>query len=173
MRVLRVVRSSRSASFKLALVQGEQTLQRLLGFGFPSPKHAWSRLLGCQRGRGQHGSGSGLANLASSTRLESMAATTSSSFSWDVTTIQQGAMILPSLSKFLLTLPKLFDRRPQVFDLVTAASDVVWPTSSMMKTRALPLRRRPQRSNVRLTTLLTEIDASRLRWESDHESAEG
>src|SRR5438309_1190885 len=54
-----------------------------------------------------------------------MAATTSSSFSWDVTTIQQGAVILRSLKQVLADLAELFDGCPQVFDLVTAASNVL------------------------------------------------
>jgi hypothetical protein len=44
-------------------------------------------------------------SLAMSTRLASMAATTSSSFSCDVTTTQHGAVILRALSKFLPILP--------------------------------------------------------------------
>src|SRR5262245_1143769 len=44
--------------------------------------------------------------------------------------------------------------------------------SSMMKTSALPGRRRPTSSKVRSTTLLTVIAVSRFRWACDHESAD-
>ena len=55
--------------------------------------------------------------------FESMAATTSSSFFPDVTTIQHGAMILQCLQKVLADLAKLFDGCPQVLDLVATAGN--------------------------------------------------
>ena len=98
--------------------------------------------------------------MASSTRFESMAATTSSSFSCEVTTIQQGATILRAFSRFLPTLPNssTVARRSSILSPLRATC---WPTSSMMKTRALPGRRRPASSKVRSTTLLTVIVGSR------------
>ena len=109
-------------------------------------------------------------SFASSTRLESMAETTSSSFSCDVTTIQAGAMIFLAFSKFLPTLPNSSTtaRRSSILSPLRATC---WPTSSMTKTRAFPGRRRPTSSKHRSTTLLTVIAVSRFRWECVHESA--
>ena len=64
-------------------------------------------------------------SLASSTRFESMAATTSSSFSCDVTTIQHGRRRFAGLEQVLADLAELLDGGPQVFDLVAAAGDVL------------------------------------------------
>ena len=71
-------------------------------------------------------------------------------------------MILRAFSKFLPTLPNssMVARRSSILSPLRATC---WPTSSMMKTRALPFRRRPQSSNVRSTTLLTVIAATWLR----------
>ena len=63
--------------------------------------------------------------VASRIFFESMAATTSSSFSWDVTTIQHGRNDLVRLGEVLADLAELLHGRPQVFDLVAAAGDVL------------------------------------------------
>jgi len=161
MSVRRVVRSSRSAAFKLALVLGEESLQRLLASAFFA-KTRLVALPGCRRGRDQHGSGSGLATR----QFDPLGINGGNHFiqlflgrdddparGRDLAGLQQVLATLPNSSMVAAGLRscRRYEQRG-------------WPTSSMMKTSALPLRRRLQSSKVRSTTLLTEIDASRLRW---------
>ena len=101
--------------------------------------------------------------------LESIAATTSSSFSCEVTMIQQGAGALRFLTRLRPTLPNssTVARRSSILSLLRATC---WPTSSMMNAMALPGRRRLTSSKVRSTTVFTVMALSRVFWVCAHES---
>ena len=94
--------------------------------------------------------------VASRTRLESMAATTSSSFSWEVTTIHTGEIISPACTRLFPTRPNS-SMRARRSSILLELWATYWPTSSIMNTTAFPGQRLFASSNVRFTTLRTVI----------------